>query len=115
MIHQKPTILIEAKSLTESINEEHIQQVNYYFTSFIDCRIGILTNGRHYQFYTDLDRLNIMDHTPFLSFDLEHFDETDIAYLKSFCRSIFNSQSVYNAAKERKKHLQAQEFLLQQM
>lgn len=114
MIDSKPVMLIEAKSLNENI-DNYIHQLNYYFTSVFDCRIGILTNGRQYSFYTDLDTPNLMDSNSFFSFDLETLSDYDIQGLKQFCRTVFDVEYIYEQA-EHIQHLdQAKTFLNQQM
>lgn len=114
MIDSKPVMLIEAKSLNENI-DNYVHQLNYYFTSVFDCRIGILTNGRQYSFYTDLDTPNLMDSNSFFSFDLETLSDYDIQGLKQFCRTAFDVEYIYKRA-EHVQHLdQAKTFLNQQM
>lgn len=114
MIDEQPVILIEAKAITENI-KSHVNQLKYYFTSVVGCRIGILTNGRYYCFYTDLDKENLMDDYPFYILDLENISESDIRELKQFCRSHFDEKSIYQRA-EHIKHLhQAKDFLIEQL
>lgn len=114
MIDEKPSILIEAKAITENI-QNHVNQLKYYFTSVVGCRIGILTNGRYYYFYTDLDKENLMDDDPFYVLDLENITESDIKELKQFCRSHFDEKSIYQRAEHIKHLQQAKDFLLEQL
>lgn len=114
MINDQPAILIEAKAITENL-QDHVNQLKYYFTSTIGCHIGILTNGRYYYFYTDLDKQNLMDDNPFFVLDLENITDSDIKELEQFCRSQFDERIIYQRA-EYAKHLdQAKEFLMQQL
>ena len=62
-------ILIEAKKIGEELNEQHASQLFRYFGT-TTAKIAILTNGRYYRFYTDLDAPNKMDSKPFLELDL---------------------------------------------
>ena len=51
----KPIILIEVKSATSNLNEEHASQLFRYF-AVTEARIGILTNGLEYRFHSDLEK-----------------------------------------------------------
>jgi hypothetical protein len=39
---------------------------SYYFAKEPAVKLGILTNGIQWQFYTDLDNVHVMDREPFL-------------------------------------------------
>ena len=66
-------ILIECKKVSGDLTAEHAAQLYRYF-SVTKARIAVLTNGRVYNFYTDLDAPNIMDQRPFLVLDLSDID-----------------------------------------
>lgn len=66
-------MLIEAKRIGDSISLEHAGQlIRYFHTS--NARVGVLTNGKVWHFYTDLDKPNRMDEKPFLRLDLSSVD-----------------------------------------
>ena len=67
-----------------------------------NARIGVLTNGQVYNFYTDLDAPNIMDSKPFLVLDLLDIEESLLPELKKLSRDSFNLESVLTAAEELK-------------
>lgn len=67
-------ILIECKKIGEPLNIKHASQLFRYFHS-TNARISILTNGREFRFYTDLDAPNKMDEKPFLELDLLDIDQ----------------------------------------
>lgn len=94
-------ILIECKQLGDQLSLNHASQLFRYF-SVTNARIGILTNGRIFNFYTDLDSPNIMDSQPFLVLDLLNIDETVLPALKSHTKETFNLDSVINSAEELK-------------
>ncbi len=54
-----PIILIEAKWIGENLNKHDSQLFRYFATT--TAKIGILTNGLIYKFYTDLETPNKMD------------------------------------------------------
>ena len=94
-------MLIEAKRIGDSLSLEHAGQlVRYFHTS--NARIGVLTNGQHWHFYTDLDRPNIMDERPFLQLDLLNIDPYLLPELKKLTKEVFDLESVILAAEELK-------------
>ena len=94
-------ILIETKKIGESLNINHASQLFRYF-HVTTARISILTNGRFYRFFTDLDAPNKMDEKPFLEIDLLNIDEHVIPELQKLTKSAFDVESIINAAGELK-------------
>lgn len=94
-------ILIECKPVGSNLNPKHASQLFRYF-SVTNARIGILTNGRVFNFYTDLDSPNIMDDRPFLVLDLLEVDETLLPELRKLTKESFNIESVVSSAEELK-------------
>lgn len=94
-------ILIETKKIGEPLNINHASQLFRYF-HVTTARISILTNGRHYRFFTDLDAPNKMDEKPFLEIDLLDIDEHVIPELQKLTKSSFDVDSIINAAGELK-------------
>lgn len=94
-------MLIEAKRIGDSLNLDHAGQlVRYFHTS--NARIGVLTNGQYWHFFTDLDRTNIMDERPFLRLDLLNIDPYLLPELKKLTKDVFDLESVIVAAEELK-------------
>ena len=94
-------ILIEAKKIGEDLNEQHASQLFRYFGT-TTAKIAILTNGRFYRFYTDLDAPNKMDSKPFLELDMLDIDAHVIPEIKKLTKANFDVDSVVNAAGELK-------------
>ena len=94
-------MLIEAKAVGASLTLENAAQLTRYFT-VCSARIGVLTNGQHWLFYTDLDKPNIMDAKPFLRLDLSNLDAHALPELKKLTREAFDLDSVLAAAEELK-------------
>lgn len=94
-------ILIECKKLGETLNVNHASQLFRYF-HVTTARISILTNGRHYKFFTDLDAVNKMDEKPFLELDLLDLDEHVIPELAKLTKTAFDLESIINSAEELK-------------
>lgn len=94
-------MLIEAKKIGEALTLEHAGQlIRYFHTS--NARIGVLTNGQYWNFYTDLDRPNRMDEKPFLRLDLASVDPYVLPELKKLTKDAFDLDSVLLAAEELK-------------
>ena len=49
-------------------------------------RVGVLTNGVIYKFYTDLENRNIMDTTPFLEIDMLKLDTNLMEELRYYMK-----------------------------
>lgn len=94
-------MLIEAKKIGESLDLNHASQLVRYF-SVSNARIGVLTNGQFWNFYTDLDKPNIMDSKPFLRLDLLDIDPYALPELKKLTKATFDLDSVMAAAEELK-------------
>ncbi len=94
-------ILIECKKIGEPLNVNHASQLFRYF-HVTTARISILTNGRVYKFYTDLDAPNKMDEKPFLELDLLDIDEHAAPELRKLTRNSFDVNSIISAAGELK-------------
>lgn len=94
-------MLIEAKRIGDTLSLEHAGQlVRYFHTS--NARIGVLTNGQHWHFFTDLDKPNLMDEKPFLQLDLANIDAYLLPELKKMTKDTFDLESVISAAEELK-------------
>ncbi|MBA3019863.1 type I restriction enzyme HsdR N-terminal domain-containing protein [Propionicimonas sp.] len=97
----KVQVLVEAKKIGEPLKIEHAGQLVRYF-HVSNARIAILTNGRDWHFYTDLDRPNVMDAQPFLRLDLANVDPYILPELKKLTKDEFDLDSVLAAAGELK-------------
>ena len=95
-----PVILIEVKKAGTPLEKHDAQLFRYYSTT--TAKFGILTNGIHYRFYSDLDAPNKMDLIPFMEFDILNMTEFHVAELKKFHKTNFNLDEAVNAATELK-------------
>ena len=94
-------ILIECKKIGEPLSINHASQLFRYF-HVTSARVAILTNGRYYSFFTDLDAPNKMDEKPFMELDLLNVDEHVIPELLKLTKAAFDVESIVNAAGELK-------------
>ena len=94
-------MLIEAKKIGDPLDLNHAGQLVRYF-HVSNARIGVLTNGREWHFFTDLDRPNRMDEKPFLRLDMLDIDPHTLPELRKMTKDAFDLESVLAAAEELK-------------
>lgn len=75
-------LLIEAKDVKTKLSDKEINQLFRYF-GVSSARIGILTNGLDYWFFTDTVKPNVMDTTPFFTFNVLNLNK-GVADILSF-------------------------------
>ena len=95
----KPIIFIESKAANKVLSENYWRQLYNYFGAE-DVRFGILTNGIEYRFYTDLEKLNIMDKQPFLIIDMLNLDERLVNELEGFTKASFDVERILSSARK---------------
>ncbi|RZK41170.1 MAG: restriction endonuclease [Pedobacter sp.] len=93
---EEPILIIECKHWKENADAHNSQLHRYYHVS--KARFGVLTNGTVYNFYTDLERPNIMDEKPFLTIDIEDLKDSAIKILESFTKTEYNLESILDSA-----------------
>lgn len=94
-------MLIECKKVGDPLQIHHASQLFRYF-HVTSARVAILTNGRHYKFFTDLDAPNKMDEKPFMELDLLDIDEHVVPELLKLTKAAFDVDSIISAAGELK-------------
>ena len=110
----KPIMLIEAKWSGEDLDVSKESQLMRYF-NVTPAKIGILTNGHEYRFYTDLDQDNIMDMMPFLQFSICDISEQIVRELKRFTKSAFKIEEIASTASELKYTGAMKLYLMEQL
>jgi len=95
----KPVVLIETKSASTVLIENHWKQLHSCFNAD-EVRFGILSNGITYQFYTDLKKRNIMDREPFLVIDMLNLNERLAEELDGFTKSNFDPARILSNAQK---------------
>ena len=97
---EKPFMLIECKFAHNNI-DKYADQLYRYFNSIPELKVGVLTNGVIYKFYTDLEHLHIMDKTPFLEINMLNIENNLVKELKRFRKdSPFDEDEMKEAAEE---------------
>ncbi|MBF0585277.1 MAG: type I restriction enzyme HsdR N-terminal domain-containing protein, partial [Magnetococcales bacterium] len=67
--HGKPIMVVECKWSGMGLDSLHAEQLYRYF-NVTGAKVGILTNGISYRFFTDLEKANQLDGRPFLEFNV---------------------------------------------
>lgn len=95
-IDGEPILIIECKHWKENVDAHNSQLHRYYHVS--KSRFGVLTNGHIYNFYTDLEKPNIMDEKPFFTLDLSNLKDTSLKILEKFTKNGYNLESILDSA-----------------
>ena len=94
-------MLFECKKYGTNLDNIDISQLYRYF-SVVSARIGVLTDGSTYRFYTDLDQPNKMDEKPFLDVNLLDLQPQHINELKKLTKDSFDIDKIVSTASELK-------------
>ncbi|MFC0810071.1 MULTISPECIES: type I restriction endonuclease [Sinorhizobium] len=94
-------ILMECKPISVALDKKHLDQLYRYF-SVTNAKFAILTNGRTFNFYTDLEAPNKLDTRPFLVFDVTDFNAGIVTELRKFEKSAFNVAAILATAERLK-------------
>jgi len=90
-------ILIECKWCGCDLHSDHTSQLYRYFSA-TEARFAILTNGKNYEFYSDIDEPNKMDSKPFFTFNVLGFQDHQVSELKKFTKSAFSLEDILTTA-----------------
>ena len=94
-------ILVECKTAGGDLSRANMSQLFGYFT-VTKARIAVLTNGVHYQLYSDLESPNRMDARPFLELDLLDVRDDQVAEVQKLSKEHFDLERMLDAAGELK-------------
>jgi hypothetical protein len=85
-----PIMLVECKSCTSKLTDNHFRQLNEYCLYTPSAKIGIVTNGIIYNFYTiNAKSKQGLNTRPFFSFDIMNYETSDLEML-----ALFNHQNI---------------------
>jgi len=110
----KLAILFECKHCNANLKEVHASQLRRYF-HVTEARIGVLTNGHSYYFYSDLEKPNIMDEKPFMEINLRDLDPQFIPELKKLAKTTFELDKMLTTANELKYIRAIKNLLVEEM
>lgn len=107
--------LIEAKAAGTPLDVGKANQLHRYFHNTPTARIAMLTDGISYQFFSDLDKPNIMDEKPFMTFDFSQIEDALIPELQKLANESFNVDVALGAAQDLKHLRQLKQLIRQEM
>ena len=90
-------LLVEAKALGVDLGKAQFSQLYRYFAA-CNASVALLTNGRQFRVYTDIDAPNRMDDRPFFTFDLEAYSDADLLELARFHKTAFDIGRIKSTA-----------------
>lgn len=97
----KPLIMVECKKAGAKLNDNHFRQLNEYCHSTPSAKIGILTDGVFYHFYSQNSKENNNLYTdPFFTFNLLDYGTADLELLALFSRSTIEIKEILTEAEE---------------
>lgn len=105
-----PIMLIECKPLGDCLDISRCSQLFRYFNTQ-PARIGILTDGRRYLFFSDIEKPNVMDDKPFMEIDLLKFNERHLPELQKLTKEAWNIEDALSSA-ELLKYVRAVKILV---
>ena len=98
---KEPLILVECKSATAKLNDNHFRQLNEYCLYSPSAKVGVLTNGIIYNFYTvNSKEKKGLNTKPFFTFDLINYDTAQLETLALFFRQTIEIKVILEAAEE---------------
>ena len=98
MVDGQQAVLIEAKAYGKDLAGEYPQLHGYFGQS--RSGLAILTDGRTWRFYSDLDFPNQLDHEPFRVIDMCNLREGDKDFLRAFRREGFEAAAIRGLAED---------------
>lgn len=93
-------MLIECKHWQQDLGQHDGQLTKYFNLTSPTPKLGILTNGIVYRFYTDLVETNKMDKEPFLEVNIRNMEGIQEEAPEKFHKSRFNVDDIRRLAKE---------------
>lgn len=96
--NDKAIMLIECKDWSSDLPKVDVSQLFRYFTAVTEARIGVLTNGVIYRFYTDSEKPNVMDIEPFFEFNMSDLQSSLVNVLKNFTKDKFDLDNARSIA-----------------
>ena len=95
-------MLIECKRSTSNLTDTNRKQLADYFHNHKESKLGILTNGIVYEFYSVMwiDSKKLSNY-PFMVFDLRDFTRADLEDIANFHLQVFNTQDILKISEEK--------------
>lgn len=113
-INSEVKILIEVKPIGSRLGTAQFSQLYRYF-AVSNARLAILTNGREFWFFSDIEEANKMDKKPFFMFDLLSHDAEQVGHLAAFQKAEFDMERILEAASSLRYVKQVSAYLSSQL
>tara|TARA_B100000787_G_scaffold147292_1_gene118204 strand:- start:3 stop:1058 length:1056 start_codon:yes stop_codon:yes gene_type:complete len=98
---KSPAILVECKKATAKLTEINFRQLNEYCLYTPSAKIGLLTNGVIYNFYSRSKSNDIiLNEKPFFVFDLLNYNTADLDMLALFYKQAIEINDILAEAEE---------------
>ena len=95
-------MLIECKRSTSNLTDTNRKQLAEYFHNHKESKLGILTNGIVYEFYSVMwNDSKKLSNYPFMVFDLRDFTRADLEDIANFHLQVFNTQEILKIFEEK--------------
>ena len=97
-----PIMLIECKRSTSNLTDTNRKHLADYFHNHKQSKLGILTNGIVYEFYSVMwnDSKKLSKYA-FMVFDLRDFTRADLEDIANFHIQVFNTQDILEISEEK--------------
>ncbi|NLX95248.1 MAG: hypothetical protein GXY83_03635 [Rhodopirellula sp.] len=96
-----PVFFVEAKQVDRRLSG-YDEQLGDYFAKAPAAKLGILTNGVHWRFFSDIEHDNVMDKKPFVEWQILGDDEPPWDFLTLLQKSRFNLELMRTFAQRRR-------------
>jgi hypothetical protein len=97
----RPIFFVEAKEVGKKL-AGYDEQLADYYAKEPEAKLGVLTNGVQWRFFTDLVHPNVMDKEPFVKWDVLGDEEPPFDFLTLLQKTQYNPQLIRTFA-ERKR------------
>jgi predicted type IV restriction endonuclease len=102
--NDRPIFLVEAKDAGRKLAGYDEQLGDYFGKEQPDVKLGVLTNGIAWRFFTDIINANVMDKEPFLKWDVLNDEEPPYDFLTLLQKSQFKAELVRTFARRQHEH-----------
>jgi len=99
---KEPEIIIECKKYGKKLTDKEASQLNNYFINTKGSKIGILTNGTEWRFYTvnEIEKESKLYQIPFLVIDFAEVDDTKIELFAQFHKNATDIKVIVEEAQD---------------
>lgn len=99
---KEPEIIIECKKYGKKLTDKEASQLNGYFINTKSSKIGILTNGTEWRFYTinEVEKESKLHQIPFLVIDFTEIDDSKIELFAQFHKNVTDIKAIVEEAQD---------------